>query len=387
MIDAPKILIVVNVDWFFWSHRLPVAEAARARGARVVIAAADTGRAAAIRERGFEFIPIPLSRKGRNPIIELHTLDRPIRTYRLIRPDLVHHVTIKPIIYGSIAARLAGTRAVINAVTGLGFSFSTSRRAAVWRPLVKLLYRLALRLPTGCTVFQNPEDRDYFVHERLVEVERTALIRGSGVDCSRFRPVAESPGLLTVMLPGRMLWDKGVGLFVEAARQLRSRRTDSRFVLVGPIDEGNPSAVPKAQIQAWAAEGVVEWWGYQADVQETLSNAHIVALPAIQREGLPKLLLEAAACARPIVAGDVPGCREIVRPDVNGILVPPGDRTALALALERLLDSAELRGRFGCAGREIVEQEFAQQIVVNETLDLYARMLGGAWWQAGAERR
>ena len=184
-----------------------------------------------------------------------------------------------------------------------------------------------------------------------------------------------------------MLWDKGVGLFVEAARQLRSRRTDSRFVLVGPIDEGNPSAVPEAQIQAWAAEGVVEWWGYQADMQETLSRAHIVALPAIQREGLPKVLLEAAACARPVVAGDVPGCREIVRPDVNGILVPPGDRTALALALERLLDSAELRGRFGCAGRKIVEQEFAQQIVVNETLDLYARMLGGAWWQAGAERR
>jgi len=176
MIDSPNILIVVNVDWFFWSHRLPVAEAARARGARVVIAAADTGRAAAIRECGFEFIPIPLSRKGRNPIIELHTLDRLIRTYRPIRPDLVHHVTIEPIIYGSIAARLAGTRAVINAVTGLGFSFSTNRRAAVWRPLVKLLYQLALRLPMGCTVFQNPEDRDYFVGEHLVAVERSALI-------------------------------------------------------------------------------------------------------------------------------------------------------------------------------------------------------------------
>jgi glycosyltransferase involved in cell wall biosynthesis len=386
MIDSPKILIVVNVDWFFSSHRLPVALAARERGARVVIAAADTGRVAAIRECGFEFIPIPFSRKGRNPVAELRALYRLIRTYRQIRPDLVHHVTIKPIIYGSIAARFAGPCAVINAVTGLGFSFSTSRRAAVWRPLVKLLYRLALRLPIGCAVFQNPEDRDYFVRERLVTVERSALIRGSGVDCSRFRPAAESAGLLTVMLPGRMLWDKGVGLFVEAARQLRSRRTNSRFVLVGPIDEGNPSAVPEAQIQAWAAEGIVEWWGYQSDMQETLSRAHIVALPAIQREGLPKVLLEAAACARPIVAGDVPGCREIVRPDVNGILVPPGDRTALALALERLLDSAELRGRFGCAGRKIVEQEFAQEIVVNETLDLYARMLGGAWWQAGAER-
>jgi glycosyltransferase involved in cell wall biosynthesis len=385
VIDQPKILIVVNVDWFFLSHRLPVALAARERGARVVIAAADTGRTAAIRKCGFEFIPIPFSRKGRNPAAELGTLYRLVRAYRQTRPDLVHHVTIKPVIYGSIAARIAGPRAVINAVTGLGFSFSTNRRAALWRPLVKLLYRLALGLPTGCTVFQNSEDRDYFVRERLVAVERSTVIRGSGVDCDRFRPAPEAAGLSTVMLAGRMLWDKGVGVFVEAARQVRSRRTDSRFVLIGPVDEGNPSSVPEAQIRAWVAEGIVEWWGYQADMAETLSRAHIVVLPAIQREGLPKVLLEAAACARPIVAGDVPGCREIVRPDVNGILVPPGDRAALALALERLLDSAELRSRFGCAGRKIVEQEFAQEIVVSETLDLYARMLGGAWRRVGAD--
>ncbi len=385
MIDPPKILIVVNVDWFFLSHRLPIAEAARARGARVVVAAADTGHSAAIREHGFEFVHVPFSRKGRNPGTELLAPYRLIRVYRQIRPDLLHHVTIKPIIYGSLAARCAKPCAVINAVTGLGFSFSAGRRAAVWRPLVKILYRLALHSPASCTVFQNPEDREYFVRARTVEEECSTLIRGSGVDCDQFRPTPEPAGLLTVVLPGRMLWDKGVGLFVEAARELRSRGADSRFVLVGPIDEGNPAAVPEGQIRAWVSEGIVEWWGYRAEMQETLSSAHIVALPAIQREGLPKVLLEAAACARPIVAGDVPGCREIVRPDVNGILVPPGDRTALTLALLRLMGSAELRDRFGRAGRKIVEQEFAQEIVVRETLDLYTRMLGGAWWRAGAE--
>ncbi len=385
--NPPTILIVVNVDWFFLSHRLPIADAARARGARVVIAAADTGRSAEVRESGFEFVHVPFSRKGRNPVAELHTLYRLIHVYRDIRPDLVHHVTIKPVIYGSLAARCTRPRAVINAVTGLGFSFSASRSAGTWRPLVKLFYRLALRFPAGCTLFQNPEDRDYFVKERMVESGRCALIRGSGVDCRRFRPTPEPAGLLTVMLPGRMLWDKGVGLFVEAARQVRSRRGDARLVLVGPIDDGNPSAIPEAQIRAWESEGIVEWWGNQPDMPGTLSRAHVVALPAIQREGLPKVLLEAAACARPLVAGDVPGCREIVRPEVNGILVPPGDCGALALALERLLNSAELRIRFGCAGRKIVEQEFAQEIVVSETLELYARMLGGAWWQEGSDLR
>jgi len=373
---GPCILFVVNVDWFFLSHRLSIAKAARDRGARVIIAAKDTGKASEIQREGLVFMPMPLSRKGTNPIADLHTFWFLLQSYRRIKPALIHHVTIKPIIYGSLAARITRQNAIINTISGLGYSFSEGRLALLLRPLVKILYRLALASRCGCTIFQNSNDRDEFVHMGLINPERAFVIRGSGVSCSKFQatPCPEVPSQI-VVLCGRMLWDKGVGVFVDAARLVRATRPEVRFALVGSTDPDNPAAIDEAQLRAWMKEGLIEWWGYREDMEEVLAGVNIVALPSIHREGLPKILLEAAASARPIVASDVPGCREIVRHEVNGLLVPPGDSKALAAAITRILESSELQNKFGRAGREIVEREFDEEIVVEQTMNLYLELL------------
>ncbi len=375
----PRILIVVNVDWFFLSHRLPIARAARDQGAEVTVAAADTGCAQEIRKEGFQYLPLPMSRTGTNPMAELGALRFLAGAYRRIKPDLIHHVTIKPVIYGSLAARITGFRNVVNAVSGLGYALSEDRKASLLRPVTRTLYRLALGSRSGIVVFQNPDDRDDFLRMGLVERGRTVLIRGSGVDCARFTPAPEPAGGPVVMFAGRMLLHKGVGVFVEAARLLREAHPGARFVLVGAVDEHNPAGIPADQIRAWTEQGIVEWWGDRSDMPEVLAQAHIVVLPSIHREGLPKVLLEAAASARALVASDVPGCREIVLPNVNGLLAPPGDAVALARALRELVESPELRRRFGLAGRALVEREFSLEIIVRQTLDLYRRMLGGRW--------
>ncbi len=373
--NGRRILFIVNVDWFFLSHRLPIARAARDIGAEVVVAAGATDKAQAILDEGFRFLPLPISRKGTSPVPELQSIWTVLSVCRKTSPDLVHNVTIKPVIYGSIAARLAGHCAVINAITGLGYSFSSGRHTNLLRPLVKRLYRVALNHQDTCTVFQNPDDREDFIRMGLVRREQTAIIRGSGVDCSRFSPIPRIGGEPIVILAGRMLRDKGVEIFVNAARMVRAQRQDARFVLVGGIDTENRAAVPAKQLDDWMAEGVVEWWGKRSDMPDVLRKAQLVVLPSIHREGLPKVLLEAAACACPLVATDVPGCREIVRHEVNGLLVPPGNAAALASAITRLLESPDMRRQFGTAGRTIVESEFSEKIVVEQTLALYGRML------------
>lgn len=377
---VPRILLVVNFDWFFLSHRLPVARAAKAAGAEVVVVAADTGKAEAVRQQGLEFVPLPLCPRGMNPIDDLRTLVFLSRLYRRLRPDLVHHVSIKPVLYGSLAARTIGQVGVVNAISGLGYMFGADRRAKLLRPLLKLLYRVALHHPNSRTIFQNPDDRDDFVSWHFVRKHRTVLIRGSGVDCSVFRPTPQPTDTQPiVMLACRMRWDKGVSEFVKAARYLRARGQNARFVLVGAPDLGSPAALSLAQLEAWAREGIVEWWGHRDDMPHVLASASLVVLPTTLREGVPKVLLEAAASERAIVATNTRGCREIVRPDVNGLLVPPGQSEALAWSIQTLLESRELRAKFGRAGRQIAVAEFSQEIVVEQTLGVYSELLGARW--------
>jgi len=371
-----RLVITVNQDWFFLSHRLPIARAARDAGAEVVIVAGDSGNGAAIRAEGFEFIAMPISRKGLNPFGELATLRFLRRAYQRLKPDLVHHVTIKPVLYGSIAARLLGHFGVVNAVSGLGYVFTSGdARALTVRPLVKLLYRLALRHPRSRTIFQNPEDLSDFVGMGLVRKDQAVLIRGSGVDCARFQPSPQPTGRPIVLLASRMLWDKGVKEFVEAARLIRAGDQAARFVLVGAPDVGNPAAIPVAQLQEWVSEGTVEWWGQRDDMPAVLASASIVVLPSYG-EGLPKVLLEAAAAARPLVATDVRGCREIVRPNVNGFLVSARDSVTLAEQIRRLINAPDIRARFGAAGRKLAETEFAEPVIVEQTLAVYRQLLG-----------
>jgi glycosyltransferase involved in cell wall biosynthesis len=368
---VPKVVILVNVDFFFVSHRLALGVALRAAGFDVVVAAASTGAEAAIEEAGLRFVPLPMHRSGRAPWREASTVATILAIYRRERPDIVHHVTIKPVLYGSLAARLVGVP-VINAVTGLGFVFIGA--SAGFRRAVRAGYRVALGGARTRVIFQNPDDEQAFVASGLVARSRARLIRGAGVDTRRFAPASLPDGPPVVLLAARMLWDKGVGELVEAARQLRGR---ARFVLVGPLDPDNPAAIAETRLRAWQDEGLVEWWGPRpaSAMPAVLAGAHLVALPSY-REGLPLVLAEAAACARACVATDVPGCREIVRDGETGWLVPPRDAAALAAAIARALDDRAELARRGARGRALVENEFALDLVLGRTLDVYRELLG-----------
>jgi len=377
--DRHRVVMVVNRDSFFLSHRLPVARGARAAGVEVVVAAGDTGSGPAIGDAGFEFVPLPVTRGAFNPLGEARTLAFLLRLYRRLQPLLIHHSTVQPVIYGSVAARLACDAAVVNTISGLGYVFTSDHRSAkTLRPVLKRLWRVALNHPRSRTIFQNPDDRADFIRMGLVREDVTVLIRGSGVDCAAFPVAPEPDGVPVVVLPARMLWDKGVREFVEAARGLRAAGLAARFVLVGAPDPGNREAIPAAQLAAWTRDGPVEWWGYRRDMEAVLTGATIVVLPTYG-EGLPKVLVEAGAAGRAVVATDVRGCREVVRPGINGLLVPPRDSAALARAIERLLQSPALRARLGRAGRSLAELEFAESVVVRQTLAVYRQLVDGRW--------
>jgi glycosyltransferase involved in cell wall biosynthesis len=371
-----KILIVVNVDWYFWSHRLPLARALRASGNEVVVVAAEErGFRPRIEAEGFRFVPLRLRRGSTNIISELRTFFDFLRVYRRERPDAIHHVSIKPILYGSIAARFAGRPAVINAVTGLGYMFLPDVRHSILGRLTSWMYRLACAGRRTLVLCQNPEDRAALVARGIVPAERTALIRGSGVNVHDFAPSAEPEGTPIVLISGRMLWDKGVGEFVEAARLLRARGVAHRAVVVGIPDEENPNSIPESVLRSWHNDGVIEWWGLRDDMPSVMAQAAVVTLPSCYPEGVPKVLIEAAASGRAIVATDVPGCREIARQGVNADLVPPRDATRLADAIQALLADPARRAAYGQAGRQLAVAEFSEERVLADTLALYRRLL------------
>ena len=370
------LLIVVNTDWGFLAYRLPIALEAQRLGWQVYVASPDTGDADLIRSAGITHVSLDMSRKGYNPIQELRTLYRFWKLYRDLSPLVVHHVTIKPILYGSIVASILGKSFVVNAISGLGYVFTSLSRLHPVRFITTLLYQFALNRPNSKTIFQNPDDLNLFVREGMVAKERTRLILGSGVNCSVFSPDSVKTGDALVMLPARMLHDKGILEFVAAVTLLKSDFPQLKFVMVGRADEGNPASIPVSQIRAWELSGVIEWWGFQRNMHDVLNRATLVVLPSY-REGLPKVLLEAAACAKPIITTDVPGCREIVRHGINGLLVAPKDEVALAEAIRHLLLNPHIAEEMGRKGREIVEKEFSEELVVNQTFEVYETLLTG----------
>jgi glycosyltransferase involved in cell wall biosynthesis len=374
-VSGKKLLFVDNNPDFIISHRLPVVLGAKNAGFDVHVAAPMKSSAERIRELGAAFHPIKLDRKGVNPFQEISTIHALYRLYRGLKPDLVHHISVKPVAYGGIAARLAGVPAVVNSLTGLGYVFiGKGVKAAFLRAVVLNLFRVAYGHGRTVATFQNPDDERELVGRGIVAKADSALIRGSGVDMRVFKPSSEAQGPPVVVFPSRLLWDKGTEEFVTAARMLRERGVVARFVLVGRIDEGNPAGIPRSQIEDWASEGSVEWWGHRDDMPAVFADSHVVCLPSY-REGFPKALIEAAACSRAIVATDVPGCREVVENGVNGFLVPAQDAVALADALERILSDPEARAAMGRAGREKVEKTLAVETVVDATLALYRKLL------------
>jgi glycosyltransferase involved in cell wall biosynthesis len=377
-----RLLFVINEAYFFMSHRLPVARAAQEAGYEVHVAAPDDHVWAPddfsvdqLAREGFVYHRIPLSRRGTNPFGELRTFIAIMALFLRLRPDIVHLLTIKPVLYGGIAARLCRVPAMVAAVTGLGQIFVASGlRSGLLRRLVVSGYRFVSGHPNCRVIVQNSGDLEVLADRQAVRRSRLVLIRGSGVDLEAFRSHLQTDEKPLVLLPARLLWEKGVGEFVEAARRLKAKGISARFALVGDTNATNPRAVPASMLQAWHSEGVIEWWGRRDDMPEVLASAHIVCLPTIYGEGVPKALIEAAACGRPIVASDIPGCREIVHDGANGMLVAPGNTDALCDALARLIGDADLRAAMGCRGQKLAEESFSDRQVAVQTLQVYQEL-------------
>ena len=373
-----RLMIVVTDDWYLWSHRIGLALAARDAGYEVTVATRVGEYGERIRALGLSLVNVNFARGRRSPWANLRTVRSLSDIYRRNAPDLVHHVAIKPIVLGSVAAAWAGVPAVVNALAGLGTALTSDHpKARLAKPILRPALGWAMRRPRSHTVVQNHENAK-FVKSLGVPPERISLVRGAGVDVRRFRPEPEPDGPVRVTMVSRLLWGKGVREFLEAASLVRRARADVTFTLVGAPDDGNLSSVPTEQVRSWAAEGIVECWGHRDDVAEILARSHVAVLPTYYGEGIPKSLLEAAACGRPIVATDVPGCREVVHHGENGLLVPPRDPRALAEAILALSDDPARRAAMGAEGRRRAETEFAAERIHAETLQVYEWALSTA---------
>jgi len=364
-----KIILLANTDWYLYNYRLALAGTLRGQGNDVLLLSPDGPYAPLIQRAGFRWMLVHLSRRGINPFIELSAIWQIWRLYRREKPDLVHHFTIKCVLYGSTAAHLAGVKCIINAITGLGYLFSYHNFfTKIARPMVRALYKLLLKHTR--VIFQNQNHLEYFIHNRLVSADHAVIIPGSGVDMSVYRPPKGKREDGLVVLPARMLWDKGVGEFVSAAELVRKAGNRARFALVGDVDVGNPASIPAERLRQWQESGLVEWWGWRNEMISIYQKASIVCLPSYG-EGLAKSLIEAAACGCPLIASDIPGCREVVRDGENGVLVPPKESRSLAEALLRLLSDTPLRKQMEKASRKLAETEFSIEKVNRQTILVY----------------
>jgi len=368
----PKLMYVISEDWFFYSHFFERALAARDAGYDVVVMTRERAHGHKIRAAGIRLVPVNFSRRSINPVNELLSLIRIYLAYWRERPDVLHHVAAKAVFYGSLAALFFRRKlAIVNAPVGMGYVFSSHERLArLLRPCLRLGYQLLLNPRRSRVIFENSDDAVHFIKNGVVRATDTVVIRGAGIDVRKFQPVNSPGGPPVVALVARMLRDKGVREFVEAAHRLHDVGVVARFVLVGCPDPENPASFPLEQLQSWHGQKGVEWWGWEEDMVWTWHQVHIACLPSY-REGLPKALLEAAACGLPIVATDAVGCREVVRNGANGFLVPVGDVRALADALRTLIFDAGLRRRMGEESRARAEREFRSERVIGETLAVY----------------
>jgi glycosyltransferase involved in cell wall biosynthesis len=369
-----KVLILVSEDWYFCSHRLPIGVALKKAGADVVVVTRVRDHAAPIVEAGLRLRETQLDRSGLNPLHDRKTIAELLQIYREERPDLVHHVALKPTLYGAYCAWRTGVPAVVNALGGMGFLFlARSLPARAIRGGVRLGMRFLLNRANSRTILQNRDDIDLLTQRIGVRPERICLIRGSGVDTERFKPTDPPAGTAVAVCVSRMLHDKGIGELVGAARLLKEKGVDVKVRLVGSTDD-NPASIDPETLAQWKAEGVVDVAGPSTDIVGEYARAHIAVLPSY-REGLPKSLLEAAAAGRPMVATDVPGCRDVCRDGETGLLVPARTVEPLADALETLARDPNLRRKLGANARDLAVDAFAEDIVVRQTLDLYRAML------------
>lgn len=371
-----KIVLFANTDWYLYNFRRSFAQALRERGHDVLLLSPSGPYGEKLREIGLRWQPVPLSRRSLNPLRELKLVGHLFRIFRREGVQLVHGFTIKCAVYGALAARFAGVPGRVNAVVGLGYVFTSSDLLArVLRPLVSRLFRLALGGKGARLILQNPDDVAMFERAKLVDPGSIRLIGGSGVDCERFSPPdSRGPGPVRVLLPARLLWDKGLREYSEAARLLRDWAVPVELSLAGEPDAGNPASVPREVIDRWVSEGLLHWLGHVDDMPTLLKSTDVVVLPSY-REGLPKGLIEAAACGCALVATDVPGCREVVSDGIDGLLVPSRDSVALAGAIRLLVEDVELRGRLAGAARSKALAQFDEKLVIAKTVEVYGELI------------
>jgi glycosyltransferase involved in cell wall biosynthesis len=367
-----RIVYVVNVDWFFVSHRLPLALEALRRNYDVYLVTKDSGCKESLTDRGIKFINIDFERSGKNPVKELSLISKLKKIYRDIKPDVIHHITLKPSIYGTIAARKAGSKAkVINAVSGLGYTF-TDNRKSLSKVFLQRLLKWAFSDQKSNFIFQNPDDKAFYCELGFLTDKNSVIIKGSGVDENEFAfsaPVKKEK--LVVVLLARMLKDKGVTEFIESAQILKKEFEDkAEFWLVGGIDEHNPAHISEAELMEKCVTDYIKWLGHRKDVKDIYNQSDIVCLPSY-REGLPKSLIEAMAIGRPIVTTDAIGCRECVDDGVNGFKVPVKDYMQLSDKIKLLLLNENLRLTMGIRSRTKMINEFSLKEVMTQTFKLY----------------
>jgi len=370
-----KLFIVVNVDWFFLSHRLPVALAAQKAGWDVTIVTADTGKLSKIKEHGLKVIDLPMSRSGMNIVEELKTLSWLCKLYKREKPDVVHHVGMKTILWGTLAAKFAKVKGVVNAISGLGGFFAEDNKGLLSKVLPKVLKFSHHRKNLLC-IFQNDDDWGLYVKHGIIRHEQGRFIKGSGVDLNQFCYTPEpTEGKIKVMLTARMIVEKGIFLLTEAAERLRQKYEDKvEFLLVGGLDD-HPGAITQEQMEKVCDGKYIQWLGYRTDILDLLKQCHIMAFPSYYMEGLPKSLIEADAVGRPIITSNSVGCKETLVDGYNGFLIQPKDVDALTEKLDLLLSDKELRIKMGKNARQYAEDYFSIEIVKERHLAIYDELV------------
>ena len=371
-----KILFVANVDWFFISHRLVIAEEAKKNGFDVIVAAKDTGRSQEIIDKGIQFINLSFSRSGTNLIREFITLIKVFKIYYNLKPDIVHHITLKPVIYGSLIAKVLKIKGVVNAISGLGYNFTEGRKSLVQKVML-LIMKFGFNRKNVVIIFQNENDQKELTELGVIHPSNLRVrIKGSGVDLEKFHESSfPSFNRIKILLPIRMLWDKGVKELREASDILNKKYYDNvEFILSGLADEDNKAGVPASYLNDWQDGTYVKWIGHQKNMVEVYQNSHIVVLPSY-REGMPKSLIEACAIGRAIVTTNAIGCRECVDEGINGLKVPVKDAQSLANAIETLVNNPNRIVEMGKASRLKAKKEFDINFVLQIHSQIYNQYL------------
>jgi glycosyltransferase involved in cell wall biosynthesis len=384
-----KFVFFANTDWYLYNFRLSTALELKARGHEIVMLSPPGEFGKRFAAHGLRWETVAMNRASLNPLREAVTLREIVRVLKRERPDLLHSFTVKCAVYGALAARLSNVPAVVNAVAGMGYVFTSDKlKARALRPIVKLLMRGTLASGHSRLILQNPDDADAFVQSHMVPLWQIRVIRSSGVNTTRFfpRPGNATKQPLRVLLAARLLWEKGVGEFVDASRQLKREGRDIEFLIAGMPDPGNPRSVTQAEAERWANEGWVTWLGHVEDMPALMRSVDVMALPSYYREGVPKSLIEGAASGLALVTTDLPGCREVVTEHgIDGLRVEPRNAGALAARLALLDDDRQLLRTLGARARETAMTHFDERRVIQETINVYDELLGQGVTSPSAE--